>query len=140
MRGLTWKESSVQAGGLDERTSSLFLFLYHVSCCLLCHRLRNLCQLCFLLIIYHRSGVSAYQLSHRSCLSVLLIYSLSAWVRQLCFSAVSLLCPVLCPDRTCPLAHTRFCVTNILHIGQVKQTGEIHVCVCLHVNYRAMQN
>ena len=25
MRGLPWKESSVQVGGLDERTSSLFL-------------------------------------------------------------------------------------------------------------------
>ena len=27
MRGLPWKESSVQAGGLDERTSSLFLIV-----------------------------------------------------------------------------------------------------------------
>ena len=27
MRGLPWKENSVQAGGLDERTSSLFLIV-----------------------------------------------------------------------------------------------------------------
>ena len=27
MRGLPWKQSSVQAGGLDERTSSLFLIV-----------------------------------------------------------------------------------------------------------------
>ena len=27
MRGLPWKESSVQTGGLDERTSSLFLIV-----------------------------------------------------------------------------------------------------------------